>query len=103
MATGSRLRPIVLSMRQQLAEGRQQLRAQHDKGLDGVKVCARFTTIVDRAITQLYDAYLGERSEAGAAQIRERISLVAHGGYGRRQQAPYSDVDLMLLYEGKRD
>ena len=36
------------------------------------------------------------------AKLRERVGLVAHGGYGRRQQAPFSDVDLMILYEGKR-
>ncbi|MCI0492306.1 MAG: [protein-PII] uridylyltransferase, partial [Planctomycetes bacterium] len=103
MPHGSRLRPIVLATRQQLADSRQQLRQQHDRGLDGARVCARFTTMVDGAILKLYDAYLGERGEAEAAEARERISLVAHGGYGRRQQAPYSDVDLMLLYEGKLD
>jgi len=46
---------------------------------------------------------LGELSQAQATELRERVALVAHGGYGRRQQAPYSDVDLMILYEGKRD
>jgi len=103
MPHGSRLRPIVLATRQQLADSRQQLRQQHDRGLDGARVCARFTTMVDGAILKLYGAYLGERGEAEATEARERISLVAHGGYGRRQQAPYSDVDLMLLYEGKLD
>jgi [protein-PII] uridylyltransferase len=103
MPAASRLRPIVLSVRQQLAEGRQQLRAQHDRGLEGARVCARYTSLVDVAIGQLYDAFLGELADAEAAQVRERIALVAHGGYGRRQQAPYSDVDLMILYEGRAD
>lgn len=103
MPFGDRLRSIVREVRQELVDGRQQLRAQHDRGLEGVRVCARYTSLVDTAIGRIYEAYLGELSAADAAQLRERVALVAHGGYGRRQQAPFSDVDLMVLYEGKRD
>lgn len=103
MPQGDRLRSIVREVRQEMADGRQQLREQHDRGLEGVRACARFTTLVDQAIGRIYEAYLGELSEADATQIRERVALVAHGGYGRRQQAPFSDVDLMLLFDGKRD
>jgi len=103
MSTATRLRPIVLEVRRQLAENRQQLRDQHDRGSEGARVCTRYTSFVDAAIMRLYDAYMSELPEAEARQIRERVALVAHGGYGRRQQAPFSDVDLMILYEGKRD
>jgi [protein-PII] uridylyltransferase len=101
--TGSRLRAIVLETRQQLVDGRQQLRAQHDRGLEGSRVCVRYTALVDAAMTGIYEAYLAELPAAEAQQLRERVALVAHGGYGRRQQAPFSDVDLMVLFEGKRD
>ena len=103
MPSGSRLRPSVLAARQQLSDGRQQLREQHNRGLDGARVCARFTSLVDATISQLHQAYLAELPQADADKIRERVALVAHGGYGRRQQAPYSDVDLMILYEGRLD
>src|SRR6478752_2483033 len=103
MSFGDRLRSIVREVRQELVDGRQQLRAQHDLGLEGVRVCARYTTLVDTAIGRIYEAYLNELPGPDSTQLRERVSLVAHGGYGRRQQAPFSDVDLMVLYEGKRD
>src|SRR3954462_5095329 len=103
MPFGDRLRSIEREVRLELADGRQQLRAQHDLGLEGGRVCARYTTLVDTAIGRIYESYLGELPQAEAAQLRERVALVAHGGYGRRQQAPFSDVDLMVLYEGKRD
>jgi [protein-PII] uridylyltransferase len=103
MSFGDRLRSIVREVRQELVDGRQQLRAQHDRGLEGVRVCARYTSLVDAAIGRIYEAYLSELPQAEAAQLCERVALVAHGGYGRRQQAPFSDVDLMVLYEGKRD
>ena len=103
MPSGSRLRSVVLEVRQRLAEGRGQLRAQHERGLEGTRVCARYTSLVDAAVNRIYEAYLAELPDAEARQLRERVALVAHGGYGRRQQAPFSDVDLMILYEGKRD
>src|SRR5262245_48783085 len=103
MPVGSRLRPSVLAARELLAGGRQQLREQHSRGLDGARVCGRFTSLVDATISQLYEAYLAELPTADADIVRERVSLVAHGGYGRRQQAPYSDVDVMLVYDGKLD
>jgi [protein-PII] uridylyltransferase len=93
----------VLAVREQLAEGRQRLREQHDRGLDGVHVCAKFTSQVDAAILRLYEGALEGLSEAEATSLRENVTLVAHGGYGRRQQAPYSDVDLMVLHQGRVD
>ena len=101
MASGSRLRPSVLEVREQLAAGRQHLREHHDRGMDGAKVCSRLTSLVDGAVGRLYDAFLAELTDEEASDLRQRVALVAHGGYGRRQQAPYSDVDLMLLVEGR--
>ena len=55
----------MLEVRQELADGRQQLREQHDRGLEGARVCARYTSLVDAAIMRLYDAYLAELPPSG--------------------------------------
>src|SRR5690349_23898405 len=78
--------------------GRQRIREMHDRGLDGVQVCGRLTTLVDGIVGRLFDAASSDLDSASSEKLRTRIALVALGGYGRRHSAPYSDVDLMLLH-----
>lgn len=97
----SRLRPELLAVREQLVEERGRIREQHDRGLPSAQVCGRLTSSVDMAIQRLHEAALADMPPAEADAVREHSALVAHGGYGRRQLAPFSDVDLMLLHDGK--
>ena len=61
---------------------------------DAARVLAERTAFVDDAVS------------AGAAELLAAMpagfSLLAVGGYGRRQLFPYSDVDLLLLFENDR-
>ena len=50
--------------------------------------------------SDLFDAALRELFEAPGAPAG--VALAAIGGYGRRQQLPRSDVDLLVLHEGDR-
>ncbi|MFL6163062.1 MAG: [protein-PII] uridylyltransferase [Jatrophihabitantaceae bacterium] len=47
-------------------------------------------------LTALYDRWL-----AGLLPDRPGVALVAVGGLGRREPTPYSDLDLVLLHDGK--
>ena len=111
MPPHARLSDSSLAARQQLREGRQQIRELHDRGLDGPQVCARLTSLVDAVVLQLFEACLAkldasepanaDRSVSASDRLRGQIALVGHGGYGRRQSSPFSDVDLMILHEGR--
>ncbi|MFZ5776213.1 MAG: [protein-PII] uridylyltransferase [Thermodesulfobacteriota bacterium] len=48
--------------------------------------------------SQLIDDYL-IRCFGGCPEAGQGMALIALGGYGRRELFPYSDIDLLLLYE----
>ncbi len=68
----------------------------HRSGGSGHTVVRLQSAAMDRIVTALW-----ERAAAAAAQRHPPtpVSLVALGGYGRRELAPYSDVDLLVLHE----
>ncbi len=69
-----------------------------DPTLGGLALCRALSDATDELIVGLYaDAVAGlGRRPKGA------VALVAVGGYGRRELAPYSDVDVLLVHEGRR-
>ena len=93
----------MLAAKDWLAEERAKIKQQHDGGSPGIQVCARLTDMLDQVVLSLFESALEELPSADQMLLRHEIALVAHGGYGRRDVAPYSDVDLMLLYGPKAD
>ncbi|NUQ64402.1 MAG: [protein-PII] uridylyltransferase [Pirellulales bacterium] len=91
------LRPSVLAARARLADGHEQLRNRHQDGCPGPELSAAITDLRDQVLLALFEAALADLPAAEAGALRRDVVLVAHGGYGRRDVAPYSDVDLMVL------
>jgi len=89
-------RDSLLSAKRRLVEGREKIKQQHAGGSPGIQVCACLTDLFDTVILDLYETALAEMGSEGEV-LRSRIAIVPHGGYGRRDVAPYSDVDLMIL------
>jgi [protein-PII] uridylyltransferase len=74
----------------QLKAERDRLRRALASGAGGRKITQALSDAIDRAITGVWDRL---KPSVPAA-------LVAIGGYGRREQCPGSDVDLMVLHDG---
>ena len=91
------LRDAVAAAREEMNAGRARIREMHDRGLDPLQVCGRLTSLSDGIVSRLFDAAAAEIDPNSVAESRNDLALVGLGGYGRRQMAPYSDIDLMLL------
>lgn len=92
--TGPSLRPAVIEARERLRAGRERIRQQHQSGLAGVLVSTALTDLFDSVILSLWEDTI---ATVGEDESVSQAVLVAHGGFGRRDLAPYSDVDLMVV------
>ncbi len=97
--SGVRLRAPVQHARTRLADGFEALRRRHQAGAVGPEIAAALADLRDEVLATLFRVAAEEVSPAGL-QGPSGVALVAHGGYGRRQVAPFSDVDVMLLRSG---
>ncbi|MBX3424609.1 MAG: HD domain-containing protein [Pirellulales bacterium] len=88
---------LIQSAREELVAGRQRIAELHDRGLDSIQVCARLASLIDGVLQKLFLAAV-DSFETQYGEVRTRVALVELGSHGRRQAAPYSDVDLMVLH-----
>jgi [protein-PII] uridylyltransferase len=83
-----------------LREAMADLRSRHDHGASGLEIERGRAAIIDILILRLFDhaieLYARKKGPTPAA-----VSMIALGGYGRGELAPWSDIDVMFLYPSK--
>ncbi|MFM2179612.1 MAG: [protein-PII] uridylyltransferase [Verrucomicrobiota bacterium] len=76
----------------------QRIKQRHRAGLGGVEVCRMRSDMIDLLVRQLWAESLAALKPETRAKVN--ISVVAHGGYGRRVMSPGSDIDLTFMLPG---
>ncbi|PIR16729.1 MAG: hypothetical protein COX62_07220 [Deltaproteobacteria bacterium CG_4_10_14_0_2_um_filter_43_8] len=78
-------------MIQRLTEGLEQFRNELEKRTSLFDIQKIWSNTMDSVVRELFETNPSQNS---------RMAVFALGGYGREEMSPYSDVDLMFLYEG---
>ena len=82
-----------------VVEARERIAAQHAAGSPGTQICTLASDLLEMIVLDVFHTTVESLPVEAAAFVRREVAVVAHGGFGRREMAPYSDVDVMLLYE----
>jgi len=85
-----------------LGEGREEIRRRFEASGNGRAAAAAQAYLVDQLVRVLYDFATGTLYRLANPSTGEKLAIVAVGGYGRGELAPFSDVDLLFLLPYKR-
>ena len=93
----------VALLREALKDGRAELKSRIAvHGSRGSELAASYAFLTDQLLRLIFDFATQVLYPLGNPTSAERMTLVAVGGYGRGEMAPFSDVDIMFLTPWKQ-
>jgi [protein-PII] uridylyltransferase len=88
---------LVATLKAAMTRGDEAIRRHFETVLSGTQAARERCYLVDQILRAVYDFASEHLYPPGSMSSGERLALVAVGGYGREELAPYSDVDLLFL------
>ena len=82
-------RPAVAQAAAAAVEARARIAERHAAGGDGWAVVVLASERFDAIVRDVWGAILGDLPAAAADRVRASVTLVAHGGFGRSEMAPW--------------
>src|SRR5579863_2825361 len=94
--------PLLAPLKRALAAGRAEIRRRFDAGGSGAAAVREQSFLIDQLLRAAYDVVTERIYPRANPTSGERIAMVAVGGYGRGELAPWSDIDLLFLLPYKK-
>ncbi len=88
---------VVEVLRLALQHGRDAVRQRFEQSGDGSETVRALSFLMDQLIRALYDFVGSHIYPLANPTAGEHMAVLAVGGYGRGELAPYSDIDLLFL------
>jgi len=101
--SSERVRPEIMRLlKAALDEGQAAIRKRFDEGATGTETVQAECRLVDDLLVAILDFTVSRVFPLANPTKGERLAVIAVGGYGRGELAPFSDVDLLFLRPYKK-